>query len=467
MEISENRFSGLFKRAFIYLSIIIFFISFNFKDTPSPFGWYQQFLPNLNGRIITDICFLDSLTGWGVTNAKNLSVDTAYVLKTTNGGDNWVIQYKKIQTGGGFSSYLRVYFLNQNTGFTCGVNGIFKSTNGGTNWISIEASGNTYEDMSILNQDTLWIVSSESLMGGVFRTTNGGLNWTQQFSDGPDNPNKIYMFNARIGFISDNTNWSGIKKTTNGGYNWFVVVPSPNEGFNDMNFIDSLTGWKSTGYPDSSMKKTTNGGLNWIIQILPHGGYISNLAGIVNFSIINKDTLWGVGNYIRYPNNQVRPMLYRTTNGGNDWQYQIPDTSLIHISGSCWFINFVNKSIGWAYTYNLKNGIHTITGGDTIFFTGILQKSTKIPIQFVLKQNYPNPFNPRTVIGYELKKAGDIKIKVYSITGSEVFTLVNQRQTAGVYEVDMPGIGLSSGVYFYSLLVDNKRIDSKSMVLIK
>jgi WD40 repeat protein len=86
---------------------------------------------------------------------------------------------------------------------------------------------------------------------------------------------------------------------------------------------------------------------------------------------------------------------------------------------------------------------------------------------FKLFQNYPNPFNPRTVIGFELKKAGDVKIKVYSITGCEVFTLVNQRQTAGVYEVDMPGIGLSSGVYFYSLLVDNKRVDSKSMVLIK
>jgi len=51
MEISENIFTGLFKRAFISLSIIIFFISFNFKDTPPPFGWYQQFLPSLNGSL--------------------------------------------------------------------------------------------------------------------------------------------------------------------------------------------------------------------------------------------------------------------------------------------------------------------------------------------------------------------------------------------------------------------------------
>ena len=129
MEISENRFTGLFKRAFISLSIIIFFISFNFKDTPPPFGWYQQFLPNLNGRNLTDIFFLDSLRGWGVTNATNQVNDTAYVLKTTNGGNNWMIQYRKIQIGGGNSGYFRIYFVNQNTGFVCGVTGLDKTTN--------------------------------------------------------------------------------------------------------------------------------------------------------------------------------------------------------------------------------------------------------------------------------------------------------------------------------------------------
>jgi hypothetical protein len=211
------------------------------------------------------------------------------------------------------------------------------------------------------------------------------------------------------------------------------------------------------------MKKTTNGGLNWITQQIPSGGNII-ITGVKSFSNINRDTIWGVGGSVIQPGNQIRGILYRTTNGGNNWYYQIPDTS-IHI-GQYSFVNFLSKLNGWGNS--IVGEIHTITSGDTTFFyTGVIQTSSKVPNQFVLKQNYPNPFNPRTVIGYELKKAGDIKIKVYSITGSEVFTLVNQRQTAGVYEVDMPGIGLSSGVYFYRLVVDGVVIGSKIMVLIK
>jgi hypothetical protein len=316
--------------------------------------------------------------------------------------------------------------------------------------------------MSILNQDTIWIVSSESLMGGVFRTTNGGLNWTQQFSGGTENPNKIYMFNSRIGFFANNN--SGlihIRKTSNGGINWSIVVT--NEGFRDMHFIDSLTGWRA--WSVDSIKKTTDGGITWFKKLLPPSQNFGE-SGIFQFSFLNKDTIWAVGaiKYFTPTLSEVRGIIYISTNGGESWGYQLPDPNQINVY-RYYFVNFINKLNGWAYTTN--KGVHTVTGGDITFYTDVIQKSSKIPNQFLLKQNYPNPFNPRTVIGYELKKAGDIKIKVYSITGSEVFTLVNQKQSAGIYEVDMPGIGLSSGVYFYSLIVDDKRVDSKSMVLIK
>ena len=446
MEISENRFTGLFKRAFISLSIIIFFISFNIKDTPPPFGWYQQFLPTPLGGSIKDIYFVDSLLGFAVSDS--------CIFKTTNGGDNWNIKFYS-------SFFTRIKFLNNNTGFASDAFNLHKTTNSGENWSTISFPGDLMAmDMSVLNEDTIWICNTVSLTGGVFRTTNGGLNWTQQYSNGTENPNKIYMFNARIGFICNTANASGIKRTTNGGVNWSMVTP--NEGFKDLYFADSLTGWRANDY----IKKTTDGGLTWVQQQLPQGIPGHNIVwGIRSISKISRDTIWGCYPTVVFPNLRYKGILYRTTNGGTNWYYQIPDTAFNIPVYS--FINFINNKTGWAYNI-VASGIHTINSGDTTFFyTGIIQKSTKIPNQFVLKQNYPNPFNPRTVIGYELKKAGDIKIKVYSITGSEVFTLVNQRQTAGVYEVDMPGIGLSSGVYFYSLFVDNKRVDSKSMVLIK
>ncbi len=73
------------------------------------------------------------------------------------------------------------------------------------------------------------------------------------------------------------------------------------------------------------------------------------------------------------------------------------------------------------------------------------------PETFELQQNYPNPFNPSTVISYSLAKAGDVTLKVYSVLGQEVATLVNSHQAASTYHVDFNASGLASGVYIYEL----------------
>jgi len=54
---------------------------------------------------------------------------------------------------------------------------------------------------------------------------------------------------------------------------------------------------------------------------------------------------------------------------------------------------------------------------------------------YKLHQNYPNPFNPSTNIRYELPKSGFVRLVVYDILGKEIETLVNEKQTAGTYEV--------------------------------
>jgi hypothetical protein len=56
---------------------------------------------------------------------------------------------------------------------------------------------------------------------------------------------------------------------------------------------------------------------------------------------------------------------------------------------------------------------------------------------------------------------------VYDITGKEITTLVNEVKNSGTYEVVFSGNGFSSGVYFYSFVINNKLIDTKRMLLIK
>src|SRR5512138_705478 len=85
---------------------IILLLGFVMPANPPVGNWYQQFMPNLNGRQISDIFFLDSLTGWAVTPYR-FQNDTAYVLKTTSGGDSWFFASIRI---GQFVGMNRIYF---------------------------------------------------------------------------------------------------------------------------------------------------------------------------------------------------------------------------------------------------------------------------------------------------------------------------------------------------------------------
>jgi flagellar hook assembly protein FlgD len=74
----------------------------------------------------------------------------------------------------------------------------------------------------------------------------------------------------------------------------------------------------------------------------------------------------------------------------------------------------------------------------------------EIPLSYSLTQNYPNPFNPSTTISYQLPASGFVTVKVYNILGKGIATLVNEKQEAGVYQVQWTP-NVSSGVYFYQL----------------
>jgi len=88
-----------------------------------------------------------------------------------------------------------------------------------------------------------------------------------------------------------------------------------------------------------------------------------------------------------------------------------------------------------------------------------------IPSQYNLNQNYPNPFNPSTTITYSIPKAGLATIRIFNILGQEVRVLVNQMMNPGTYNVTFDAGSLSSGVYFYSLSVDNFTQVKKMMLM--
>jgi hypothetical protein len=79
-----------------------------------------------------------------------------------------------------------------------------------------------------------------------------------------------------------------------------------------------------------------------------------------------------------------------------------------------------------------------------------------VPRVFSLSQNYPNPFNPSTTIMYGLPQQSRVTVKLYSILGQEVRTLVDETQNASFHRVqwngrDNYGMQVSTGVYFFRI----------------
>jgi photosystem II stability/assembly factor-like uncharacterized protein len=315
-----------------------------------------------------------------------------------------------------------------------------------------------FEDISILSQDSLWLADDIGLSGGLWRTTDGGVSWLRQYGGITGNPNGIYMYNARLGFMSrqENTIFS---RTTDGGFSWIDIPGVP--GFTDIHFNDSLNGWKAEGY----VENTSDGGKSWNRQSLPE----TFIPAMSSLKVISLDTIWGVGGGVFYPQaNLVKAIIYKTTNGGSLWGYQLPDTSFgFRVLRQ---IDFAN-SMGWAYL--IKSGVHTTTGGDTnTIFTGIESSSSpELVSSFQLLQNYPNPFNPSTKIQFILTKRGFCRLAIFDIAGRKVIELFSREYSAGEWEAEFDGTGLAGGVYFARLEFTTKSgiagSDVLKMLLIK
>jgi flagellar hook assembly protein FlgD len=86
--------------------------------------------------------------------------------------------------------------------------------------------------------------------------------------------------------------------------------------------------------------------------------------------------------------------------------------------------------------------------GSNYIRTGVSQAQSTIPNTYSLAQNYPNPFNPSTTIEYTLPIRSNVTIKIYSILGQEVATLINNEQSAGYYQTVWNASRLASGMYF-------------------
>jgi hypothetical protein len=100
------------------------------------------------------------------------------------------------------------------------------------------------------------------------------------------------------------------------------------------------------------------------------------------------------------------------------------------------------------------------TEGDIVTSVSTPNQKQTLPVSYDLKQNYPNPFNPVTTIVFDLPKPTNVTLKIYTILGEELTTLVSEELKAGTHKYTWNPVSLASGVYLY-------RIESKEFTVTK
>ncbi|MBK8552005.1 MAG: T9SS type A sorting domain-containing protein [Ignavibacteria bacterium] len=218
-----------------------------------------------------------------------------------------------------------------------------------------------------------------------------------------------------------------------------------------MFFISSETGW-TVGVPDAintSIFKTTNGGINWVVQSHNVSSFVPSC---VFFS--TPEIGWITG---------YDGTILKTTNSGNNWS--CTNTGSYCITGAFGDLRsvyFNSTSLGWVVgQYGMI--IKTTSGGDPI---SVANSGISISNDFELFQNYPNPFNPKTTINYTLSESEYVTIKIYTVLGKEVATLVSAKQNPGLYSIQWDAGNFSSGIYFYKIITTSFE-KTRRMVLLK
>ena len=333
---------------------------------------------------LNDVCFLDNNIGVAVGGYYNGDNSDGIILRTTDGGENWITQF--IDTGPSYYYFSAVSLVDTNTAVVAGMNGrIFRTTNGGKNWISQELSYGAFYGVSFMNANIGTIVGchwndmNQEII--IFRTTNGGNNWVRQVSG---MAGELYgvCFTDSINGTAVGQEWGGggitlsterwwknwnrqiigqnyyvpmygvdliskdigmivgyagtIFKTTNGGNNWVSQQKGITNDLNDVCFIDKNYGWAVGG---NAILTSSNGGKNWISQIIDS----TMSLNAVSFTDANNGTVVGTD----WETNLG--VILRTTNGGNNWIDQ--SIGAIYLRDVC----FTDADIGTIVGEEQKN----------------------------------------------------------------------------------------------------------------
>jgi photosystem II stability/assembly factor-like uncharacterized protein len=205
-----------------------------------------------------------------------------------------------------------VSLFDANTGWTVGEGEvILKTTNGGTNWVH-QTNGwtamlsNTTTNLRSINTASNLIGYAVGTGGFITKTTDGGATWTSQTSPTAQDLNTVFASDVNRAYAVGNAG-SLIKSNFNGSA-WISRTSNTTQNLRDADFFSATQGWV---VGDSETVVRTVDSANW--GVLP-GGWTAEASGIGD-TVLAVHFFDGNNGYAVGRNGQA----LRTTDGGDSW----------------------------------------------------------------------------------------------------------------------------------------------------
>ena len=378
---------------------------------------------------------------------------------TTNAGATWRQSSLRERTVG-------VFFLDNTTGWSIdrGVSQdgrIYTTSDGGTNW----NGGGIWHGLDTIKAQQCVIADKQygyiiTPVQGVLRTENGGTKF-----DWWKSGKALYLCMTfaipEIGYVG--TANGLILFTDNGGKylpenvayvptNPFWPNGKPIEAIRAAVF-DTNYCWAAGNTDRSLAIKTYDRGVHWkTVNLGP-----DSTTEFTRICLLSHDRVWIAGN------SGVNGVVFHTENGNDTTGNVLWRTDTLENS-PLYDLTMQSPDSGWAVGRHVWH-----------YTPWQITAVEEAPVETspLLEQNYPNPVFPdtrgrhETTIAYTLPERTPVSLKICSILGREVATLVHEEQPPGRHVLTWDASRLTSGapgVLLYVLTTPRARIVKKMMV---